>query len=135
MKSSAFSLLAMAALAAGCASTPPADSTSVPADVLAMPTCQQDVILKPRVTRDPDLVAAFEAFGGNRATVITSYHLDGSGKAVGPEVVYANPERLFDKIALRQLGETRFAPGTVRKSCADVRTYTVKSVDTVLPIR
>jgi len=135
MKFPALPVWVIVALAAGCANAPASDPGPIPADILARQTCREDIVHESQVAIADDLAAAFQEFGGQSASVIVSYDLDGSGKAVEPLVIYANPRKLFDKIALRQLADTRFAPGVIRKSCAFVSTYTIRSTGTVeLPI-
>lgn len=135
MKLSAFPLLAVIVFFAGCASAPTSNLARIPADILARPTCQEDVVLDSRVPIGQDLAAAFEEYGRTSATVIASYDLDGSGKAVDPQVIYAKPKKLFNTIALRQLSDTRFSPGVVRKSCTYVRTFSIEPRGTMeLPV-
>ena len=128
-------VVAMVALAAGCASTPASGPAPIPADILARQTCQEDIVPGPRVSIADDLAAAFIAYGGSSAVVIVSYDLNGSGKAQDPQVIYSQPKRFFDKVALRELADTAFVPGAIRTSCAYVRTYSIRPVRTVeLPV-
>lgn len=135
MKLSVYPILGVIAFCAGCASTPAPDPEPVPADVLARPTCQADVVLESQVSIGQDLASAFEDSGKTSASVIVSYDLDGSGKAVDPQVIYAKPRKFFNKIVLRQLADTKFAPGVVRKSCTYVRTFSIEPAGTMeLPV-
>jgi len=57
------------------------------------------------------------------AYVVVSYQLDGSGRAVNPQLVDAKPKRMFEKTTLSLLSRTEFTTGVVVSSCTYVRTY------------
>jgi hypothetical protein len=123
----------------GCASTPsvkPAtpNRVSIPKDILARKTCQEDIVPQPETDTKPVPFAARP--GDTHAYVVISYKLDGSGKAVQPKVIYSPlSDKLFEKNALDHLKHTRFTPGVIEDSCAYLQTYTLRPAGTLeIPI-
>ncbi len=131
MKRRMLAVYSMAVLATGCSTTPVSEpQPTIPAEILAEDTCQQYVKFEPPLTIEEFPEGAF-AGKGIKATVIVSFGLDGSGKAIKPEVVYSWPRKLFDETSLSRLSRMQFAAGVTKDSCAYVRTYTTRSAGTL----
>lgn len=97
-----------------------ADRDPIPPEILSGRTCEEHILQKARMTLDD---FPKNVLGEHNAIVVDSYKLDGSGEAVDPKVVYAEPAKLFDKSAINVLGRTQFAAGAVEDSCYYLRTY------------
>ena len=97
------------------------DLDPVPPEILASETCQEHIVSDAKMTA-ADLPKNARGKEYN-AYVVVSYQLDGTGKAVNPQLIDAKPKRMFEKTTISLLERTAFAPGVIKDSCTYVRTY------------
>jgi TonB family protein len=97
------------------------DNDAIPPEILSSQTCQEHIVQEPRMTA-ADLPSGARGREYS-AYVLVSYKLDGSGRAIEPQVIDSKPKRLFDKTTLSLLARTEFAPGAIQEACTYVRTY------------
>ena len=89
-----------------------------PQEVLDSQTCQE--LLLERVPAEYPVAARKAHMGGY---VVSTFDLDGSGKATNIKVVEAAPPKTFDAAALASLGKATFKSGAVAVGCRYVSDF------------
>ena len=108
-------ILSLAAVLAGCASTPPADPVPPAPQVDASRSCFSSVTELPKWD-EPEA-------GVNRAWAVVSYELDGTGTASAVRIGSSSGSTAFDTGVVRSYARAKFQPGVKRAGCTELTQF------------